>query len=437
MMKKMRELVEKADGLWVANQRDSAIPLYVALLDRDLDDPYLWLRAALGLKHFRLQLAAAENLEASAVALGSQGNLLLALVAAKELSDLDPQAAERIWQRLGRWYGMGSERLLEGLTTKPPVDRRLELDESSLELAEAKAVRAMLKDVCAAAQTHHSVPPDADLQLPAHPLLSDLGVEDLSGFLPHLAVEYHDAGAEVITEGQAGQSFYMVARGVVSIRANGVELAHLRSRSFFGEMALLTDAPRSASVRCEAPTILLRAERATLELLAGKSPSVGKMLARYARGRLLRNLMACSPLFEPLDPKRRSQLIELFGSSVFEAGEVIIDEGGDSPGLRMVLSGSVRVSKGQGTERLELGQLGPGGILGEISLVKAGPASARVVADTKTVILTLPRDDFHKKVGDFPEVLAHIWQVGTEREQGNLMARGNPTKPIDVGDILI
>lgn len=436
-MKNLRELVEKADGLWVRNDRDSAVQLYAALLDRALDDPYLWLRAALGMKHLRLQLAAAENLEAVALTLAARGDLLLSLVAANELCELDPKGAERVWRRLASWYGAGSSLLLEGALTKPPADRRPDIDESALELAEPKALRALLKEVCGSAQSYHPPPVEKTLQLPVHPLISDLSAEALTVLLPQLAVEYHDGGSVVIEQGQPGQSFYMVARGVVAILGDEFELAHLRSRSFFGEMALLTDAPRSASVRCEAPTVLLRAERTALEALANRSPAVGEVLASYARGRLLRNLMGSSELFAPLDDERRAQLVELFSSQVFEAGELIIEEGGDAPGLRMVLSGAVRVSKGEGSRRLELGRLGPGGILGEISLVKAGPASARVVAETKTVLLTLSREQFHDNVGEFPEVLAHIWQLGSAREQGNLVAVRNPTKPIDVSDILI
>ena len=60
-------------------------------------------------------------------------------------------------------------------------------------------------------------------------------------------------GDEIVKQGDPGDGFYLISAGSYEVRKDGAEqmvLARLEEQSFFGEMSLVTDEPRSASVVC-------------------------------------------------------------------------------------------------------------------------------------------------------------------------------------------
>ena len=216
---------------------------------------------------------------------------------------------------------------------------------------------------------------------------------------------------------------------------DGIHLARLGPGVFFGEMALLSDSPRTARVTCETAALLFEVDREALEGLALRNAGVARVLADYTRRRLLRNLMATSPLFEPLSQQRRESLVELFESRVFEPGDVVVQENQPSRVLHVVLSGSVSVSRAEPDGLLHLADLGPGQFFGEISLIQDRDATATVTATDKTVLLALSRESFNRHVAKYPEVLAHVYNVAVERGESNLRLEASDT--LDVGEDLL
>jgi MFS family permease len=70
-----------------------------------------------------------------------------------------------------------------------------------------------------------------------------------------------DDGTEVISQGDRGDRFYLIAAGEVAVFKDGVHCRTERSGESFGEIALIRDVPRSATVRATGPTTLLALER--------------------------------------------------------------------------------------------------------------------------------------------------------------------------------
>jgi cAMP-dependent protein kinase regulator len=74
-------------------------------------------------------------------------------------------------------------------------------------------------------------------------------------------IEYRD-GETIVQQGDEGDQFYMIAEGAVSVYVNHAEVARLNTGSYFGEMSLMNDERRNATVTALGPVICLALNRA-------------------------------------------------------------------------------------------------------------------------------------------------------------------------------
>ena len=93
-------------------------------------------------------------------------------------------------------------------------------------------------------------------------------------------------GSEIIRQGSPGDRFYILVRGMVSVsRARAgeeIEIAKLREGDAFGEAALLSDAPRNASVQALTDCVLLSLERTRFRRWADRDPAWRGRLEKLA-----------------------------------------------------------------------------------------------------------------------------------------------------------
>jgi uridine kinase len=105
-------------------------------------------------------------------------------------------------------------------------------------------------------------------------LLSGLGIRDLGIFLDLLDQVALPQGTTIIREGDAGEYMYFVLEGMGRLRRGKLELHSIGPGAHFGELALLTEVPRSISVEADTTMRLARLSRSRYRNLATTHPRV-------------------------------------------------------------------------------------------------------------------------------------------------------------------
>jgi cAMP-dependent protein kinase regulator len=261
---------------------------------------------------------------------------------------------------------------------------------------------------------------DAPLVMP-HPLFSSLEVPALRAMLEAFEPVLAPGGQVVVREGDEGTQAFVVVRGelVVSRVVDGEEqqLARLTSGALFGEMALMSRAPRAATVTARRPTVLLAASNAALDAVAASHPEVGLVLASHCRKRMVDNLVRTSPILRALEPAERRDVVSSFRPNTYEPGDYLIRQGEEGSGIHLVASGEVEVVHQEADGPLVLARLGVGQVAGEVSLVLRRPANADVIAKVPTISLHLSRQRFLDAIKEHPALLSELYELAVRRDE--------------------
>ena len=104
--------------------------------------------------------------------------------------------------------------------------------------------------------------------------------------------EHFEPGQDVFRQGDVGDRLYIILGGEAEVRRDGAVVAQLGPGQCFGEMALLSQTTRSATVRCLSAMDVLSLPKAEFAVLADNIPDLRKSFERVAEGRAGRPLEA-------------------------------------------------------------------------------------------------------------------------------------------------
>ena len=104
------------------------------------------------------------------------------------------------------------------------------------------------------------------------PIFSELSREDVAKVLGKLEEVAVPAGATIVSQGDQGDAFYLIQSGAVQVvvesgAGNSEVVAVLGPRDWFGEMALLSGEPRSATIQSVKETALWRLRQINGDIL--------------------------------------------------------------------------------------------------------------------------------------------------------------------------
>lgn len=122
------------------------------------------------------------------------------------------------------------------------------------------------------------------------------------------------------------------------------------------------------------------------------------------------------PLFEGLDPQVQSRLFSMMGQTTLRRGENLFEEGDAGDRLYIVAEGKVKLShrSTDGRENL-LAVLGPGEILGELTLFDPGERSTTATAVSPARLVLLNHDDLMDIIDQNPNLAKHMLKALAKR----------------------
>lgn len=363
------------------------------------------------------------------------GHPLPALVASQALVKLG-RPIDDIEDLLVRTYAAGSPQLARFAIRPAPVDLSTTLSPPSgapknLQHAAEQALRAAL-DL--------SVFVGYQEQYHPLPFLSELTRESFIAVARSLTILRLTDGEVVMRQGEAGDSLFLVASGelrvFVQTPGGTKDVAHLFENTLFGEMALITGQPRTASVAVVGEADVIAVSKTALDAVMAAVPAVREGLDRFSRERLIKNLLQTSPLFVPFTKSQQGELLRRFEGHEIEPGVDIIREGERGQGLFLILSGEVDVISHADTAKpVTLAHLRAGDMFGEMSLVTDQPTSATVRATRATTVLFLAREYVERLAEAVPEIQAYFEQMALNRARDNTLRADKgaiPTEEFDV-----
>jgi len=287
--------------------------------------------------------------------------------------------------------------------TPPALDevRNLEISETELDLADLEEIPLPQPRVIGSA---------AARALAATPLFAGMPSDALQALVANLQLVSLARGERLFRKGDPSNALYVIVEGElevqVEIQLGGppVEASRLGPGAFIGEVALMTDQPRSATVVCVQAAELLRIDRHTLSRVLADHGDVLRAVLRFVRDRMVDRWMRTSPLFRPFNDAQRLELAANFTFLEIDDGTVLLGTGARPDGLYIVLAGQFLVMR----HAVAVATLESGDLIGETALLSGGAFNSDVVARGKGLALCLPAAVFREVIMTHPHVLEYV-----------------------------
>jgi len=206
------------------------------------------------------------------------------------------------------------------------------------------------------------------------------------------------ANINIIKQGDDGDFFYIIEKGSFTVTVDDVQVSSLTDGKSFGELALIYNTPRQATVKSSCASVVFALDRNTFRYILAKSSADRSLEIQTALSKV--------SILAGLQPDQIAKVSEVVEIIVFDKGQYIIKKGSEGNIFYMVKTGTVRVNDG-GSGLFNEHTLGAGHYFGERALITGEPRAANVIADTKCLIMALDREAFNSVLGPLREVVDH------------------------------
>ncbi|KAI5610332.1 protein kinase, cAMP-dependent, regulatory, type II, alpha A, partial [Silurus asotus] len=212
----------------------------------------------------------------------------------------------------------------------------------------------------------------------------------------------------VIDQGDDGDNFYVIERGVydIVVQKDGVGccVGQYNHKGSFGELALMYNTPRAATIISKQEGALWGLDRATFRRLIVKNNA--------KKRRMYESFIESVPLLKSLELSERMKIVDVLGVKTFHDGERIIMQGDKADCFYIVESGEVKImmksktkADRQDNAEVEIARCTRGQYFGELAFVTNKPraASAYAIGDVKCLVIDVQA--FERLLGPCMEIM--------------------------------
>lgn len=215
----------------------------------------------------------------------------------------------------------------------------------------------------------------------------------------------YQANERVINQGEDGSELFVVENGLLSctkIFSGATEPTFLKRYEpgdAFGELALLYNAPRAATITADCECLLWCLDRETFNHIVKDSSR--KRREKYE------DFLKSVKILMNMEPYERSVVSDAFVEEAYNSGDFIIKQGEVGDKFYLIESGEAIATKSLNAveEAKEVMTYGPGDYFGERALLKNEPRAANVIAKTDCKLVSLERHSFKRLMGPLDNIL--------------------------------
>lgn len=212
------------------------------------------------------------------------------------------------------------------------------------------------------------------------------------------------ANETVIKEGDDGGVLFVVEEGNLDCykkfegQSEPTYLKTYESGQVFGELALLYNAPRAATITAKTAVVLWELDRTTFN-------NIVKEAAMKKRDKYEEFLLSV-PILQSVNSYERAKIADAIKDQTFQPGETVITEGEEGSVFYIIIEGNAIATKTMTNGQVnEVMKYGAGDYFGELALLRDTPRAANVKAKTRLRVASIDRDSFKRLLGPLDEIL--------------------------------
>lgn len=230
-------------------------------------------------------------------------------------------------------------------------------------------------------------------------LFKDLDEKQTTILLDAMFPREYEEGSVIIKQGDDGDNFYVLDTGVCEVYKDENLVQTCTEAMSFGELALMYNAPRAATVKAKERSKVWALDRQTFKHII--------MDTTMKKRALHKGFLEKIPLLESLNETERLKVADALRPETFSDGEVIIKQGDAGNLFYIIEDGNAVCTKQLSPNEppQNMAELSTGAYFGEIALLTTRPRQATVTAIGSVKCLTLDRKTFKRVMGSLEDIL--------------------------------